>query len=228
MEKNYFIIIEGRQTGPLSIEELVRHGLTPESIVWREGLPDWTQARNLPELQSVLHPSLQEEESAFGGYAEPQATQTYGNFGQKQTDFGTDNTPRYGQQPPYGQPSCGQNGCEGYGNNQYGRPGYGIPPGRGYTPGPRPYNWMTAAIVATVLGALFSCIGMVFGIIAIVQASNANSAYARGDVYEGDRCNSQAKTWTIVTYCLTGLGVLFCLAMGLFSWTAAMTSLSAI
>ena len=111
-------------------------------------------------------------------YGQPQQP-----YGQPQQPYGQPQQP-YGQpQPPYGQP-------QPYGN-------------------PVPHtNWMPWAIVGTIVGALFSCIGMIFGIIGIVKANNANKAYAVGDETGGDMNNSSAKTMTIIALVLAGIGLI--------------------
>lgn len=50
----YYIIINGSQMGPYSKEELRIQGLSPDSIVWRQGLTDWVPAATLPELIDIL------------------------------------------------------------------------------------------------------------------------------------------------------------------------------
>ena len=51
MKKTYWIIAEGVQQGPFTLDELKqRSDLTPQTPVWREGMPDWTVAGLLPEL----------------------------------------------------------------------------------------------------------------------------------------------------------------------------------
>lgn len=67
---------------------------------------------------------------------------------------------------------------------------------------------MTAAIIGTIVGALFSCIGLIFGIIGINYAGKANNAYAIGDQINGASFNSTAKTMTIISYVLAGIGLL--------------------
>lgn len=69
------------------------------------------------------------------------------------------------------------------------------------------YNWMTWAIVGTILGFLFSCIGAIFGIIGIVNSNKANTAYNYGDYVTADSANSTAKTMTIIALVLGGLGL---------------------
>ncbi len=131
-------------------------------------------------------------------------------------------------QSPYQQPQAGPYPQSPYQHpqaNPYQQPYQQPYPGQ-YPPQPVNHtNWMTPAIIATVLGALFSCIGLIFGIIAITQASSANNAYARGDVYEGDRCNANAKTWTIVTYVLCGLGLIVGIISGFATFFSAIGGL---
>jgi Interferon-induced transmembrane protein/GYF domain 2 len=40
--------------GPFSVEELQDKNLTPDTLVWKEGLVDWVPARNLQDLQSLF------------------------------------------------------------------------------------------------------------------------------------------------------------------------------
>lgn len=51
----YYILNGSEQQGPYTIDQL-RGGVTPQTYVWREGLADWVQAINLPELSAVLLP----------------------------------------------------------------------------------------------------------------------------------------------------------------------------
>jgi hypothetical protein len=54
-----------------------------------------------------------------------------------------------------------------------------------------------------------SCIGMVFGIVAIVQANKANRYYAEGVQIAGDSANSTAKTMTIIGLVIAVIGLLY-------------------
>ena len=51
----YYILNGSEQQGPYTIDQL-RGRLTPQTYVWREGLADWIQAINLPELSGLLVP----------------------------------------------------------------------------------------------------------------------------------------------------------------------------
>ena len=50
----FHLIVNGKQEGPFSIEELSQRGITPESEVWAPGMADWMQAGDVPELTAVL------------------------------------------------------------------------------------------------------------------------------------------------------------------------------
>lgn len=54
MDKYYIIGDGNRQLGPFSADDLPKYGLTPESYVWKDGMPDWTQARHIPELMYII------------------------------------------------------------------------------------------------------------------------------------------------------------------------------
>ncbi len=69
-------------------------------------------------------------------------------------------------------------------------------------------NWLPWAIIGTVFGALFSCIGLIFGIIGIVNANKANRLYMMGDEVQGRIANSSARTMTIISLVLTVLGLI--------------------
>lgn len=103
---------------------------------------------------------------------------------------------QYGPQQPYGQQPYGQP----YGQQPYGQPPYGQPVVQ--------KNRLTLAIIATVLGALFSCIGLIFGIVAIVNANKATRYYQQGAFEAGDAANKTAKTNTIIALVLAGIGLI--------------------
>ena len=179
----YFIIEEGSQAGPFSPEELLSRGLTPESLVWTAGLPDWVAASTIPELTIIMNNAR------------------YGTPHQAPNDPSRPFNP-YGSMPgaelrqPQDSPEPHDPGC---------------PPFDPYSPNmPQPIphtNWLPWAIAATVAGAIFSCLGMIFGIIGIVKANKANSFYARGMAELGNAANSSARTMVIIGLVLAALGL---------------------
>lgn len=53
----YHIAVANQKQGPFTLEELKNQPLTPETLVWRTGMPSWVRADQIPELQ-VLSNSL--------------------------------------------------------------------------------------------------------------------------------------------------------------------------
>ena len=50
----YFMNKANKQVGPLSLDELKQKGITRETPVWREGMPNWVQAKDIPELHAYI------------------------------------------------------------------------------------------------------------------------------------------------------------------------------
>lgn len=51
-----FFIIDhnGQQAGPFSFDQLVQKGISPETLVWKQGMADWTPAWKVEGLRAVL------------------------------------------------------------------------------------------------------------------------------------------------------------------------------
>lgn len=51
-----FFIIDhnGQQAGPFNFDQLVQKGISPETLVWKQGMADWTPAWKVEELKAVL------------------------------------------------------------------------------------------------------------------------------------------------------------------------------
>ncbi|MDE6695254.1 MAG: GYF domain-containing protein [Muribaculaceae bacterium] len=178
MEKEYYIVVNDNREGPFSLAQLEERGIEPSTLVWTAGMADWARVDSVAELASILanRTRIDESESAFGSYAQPQ--QPYG-----------------GSQQPYAGQYQGQQ-FGGY-NNPNQMPGYSNPP----------TNWKTLAIIATVVGFLFSCIGGIVGIFAITNASKAENAMRYGDNITAANAWSTCKTLCIVSFVLSGLGL---------------------
>lgn len=52
---NYWIIVDNRQMGPLTLEEIRRMPLQRDTLVWHPGLPSWRQASFFPELADAIN-----------------------------------------------------------------------------------------------------------------------------------------------------------------------------
>lgn len=203
MNEQYFIIVDGQQKGPYPREVLRMQGMTPDTYVWREGMDGWAQASSMPELTALF---AEGQDSIFpNSEQQPQQQPQEAQYGPQQ--------PQYGQQPNYGaQQGYGQQPY--YGQQQYYGQQYGNPYQQNMGCNVRPHtNWLPWAIVSTVLNCIFSCIGIIFSIIGIVQASKANNLYQMGNNVEADAANSNAKVMTIISFVFAGLGVLVLISL---------------
>lgn len=54
MSRYYYINSQKQQAGPVEIPELMAAGLRPDTMVWCEGMANWTRADNVPELAKEL------------------------------------------------------------------------------------------------------------------------------------------------------------------------------
>ncbi|MDE6379518.1 MAG: GYF domain-containing protein [Muribaculaceae bacterium] len=91
MEKEYYIVEGDNRVGPLSMLQLAERGIEPSTLVWTAGMADWARADSVPELSHLLanRTRIDDQESAFGGYARPQEplkqpyqpSQQYGAYG---------------------------------------------------------------------------------------------------------------------------------------------------
>lgn len=184
MDTKFYIAVNGNQAGPFSFDQLASQNITPDTLVWFAGQPDWARASTIPQLQSLFSRPAQPYQQSGQGY----------------------------QQQPYQQPYQ-QPAQPVYGQQQYGQPIYQQQNNAGMSaPRTNWMTWAIVATVAGVLFG--GCLALIFGIIAINKASAANKAYAMGDVMTGDANNSSAKTWTIVSLCLDALGLLILIFYG--------------
>lgn len=54
--KKYFIRTDKGQEGPFSLEELTAKGLTSKTMIWFDGISNWTEANFIPELKDIATP----------------------------------------------------------------------------------------------------------------------------------------------------------------------------
>lgn len=213
MAEQYYMVVDEKTVGPFTLEEIKLHQrLTPETLVWKPGIDNWIPAREMPEFEMHFRSSSRfagndNFNTPNNGY--PQGDNFQGGFDRQEQPFhdqgGYNNQGSYNPNQGIYNPNPG-----GYNQNQ----GIYNPNPGGYPSGQRPSmrtNWLPWAIVATVVGFFTSCIGVIFGIIGIVQANKANTFYAQGMDREGDNANSNAKTMTIIGLVLAGLGLILLL-----------------
>ena len=172
----YYIAENGQQAGPFEPNELLLHGLTVNSLVWCEGMPNWVSASEVPELMALLS-------------GQP--------FNPGGMDMQMPQMPPVGGAPtglpttPYGPNTT---------NQPYAQPQYG-PSSNPMPQQPMPKNWFTESIIVTIISALCCCnpVALITGIIAIVKANGSKTKYMQGDVAGATTDGSSAKTWLLVT-----------------------------
>lgn len=182
-----YIHTNGSNMGPYSLEQLKGLGISPDTPVWYNGLPDWTPAGAAPATRELFFAPSPDKAIVP---AEPSAE--------------AQPAPAPGESAP---PVPG--GQQGYNPNQgyYGGQGYN-PQGYPYGPGQQgpPPSYLAWAIISTL------CCCIPFGVVAIVYASKVNSLWARGDMYGAQKASERAQLWTILAIVL-GLLANFFLAI---------------
>jgi len=90
---NYFLADGSVQKGPFPVEQLIAQGLKRDTLVWREGMPQWQRAETVPDL-AVLFTGYQQTQQ----YVPPPPPPAGGGFAQPPHAGGFQPTP--GQFPP--------------------------------------------------------------------------------------------------------------------------------
>ena len=54
MKPYFFLDKNNQQQGPVQPERLAENGVTPQTLVWTEGMTDWAPAETIAELQPFL------------------------------------------------------------------------------------------------------------------------------------------------------------------------------
>jgi uncharacterized RDD family membrane protein YckC len=94
MNQNYYIAINGQQQGPFTLDELRTKSIQRDTLVWTEGLDNWTKAEYLPflkdELRAVPPPLPQLEVKSTTFQAIPPLPSTQSESVQQGKYFGYD------------------------------------------------------------------------------------------------------------------------------------------
>lgn len=60
----YYIVKSDMRLGPFTLDELRQQGISADTLVWHKGMPDWKEARAVPELAAIAAPEPQEVASS--------------------------------------------------------------------------------------------------------------------------------------------------------------------
>lgn len=215
----YYIIHNDKQYGPMEVPELVNYGLSAKSMVWAAGMPAWVEAEKIDEIRQFI-------ENAEPKYMVVRNNQQYGPFAVSELRrqgispdtlvwkegmeawlpagqvedfkyiFQAATPPPFAQQPPQYSYAPGSNYASGSGqcsNPQLQR---------------EISNLRTWAIVAIIAGFIVSCIGGIFGIVALSKLNNAQDFLYNDAEIMAHGAYSSAKTWLIVAACCIVLGII--------------------
>lgn len=106
----YFILINNQQQGPYTLDELRSRNITSATLVWREGMADWTPAWKVAELVSLFHADAADNAQTTpppapsAGAAQQGASATQGGASSQQAGAGSS----YAQQAAQGRYNTNQ------------------------------------------------------------------------------------------------------------------------
>lgn len=186
----YYIAENGQQSGPFEPSELLAHGLTVNSLVWCEGMPNWTSASQVPELMALLS-----GQTFNPGNIDAQLPQMPPMGGQTQLP----------QAPPFNPQQTTQPTTYGTPNQPYAPPQYG--PSNNQPQNMMPKTWLTESIIATVVCSLCcgaSFITLITGVIAIFNANGVKTKFNSGDYAGANKKSASARLWMMIT---CGIGI---------------------
>lgn len=173
----YWIIVDKRHAGPYTAEQLVNAGLRDDTLVWCEGLAEWTPATQIAELAAMMR--MRDNTAAEDRPAETEATEP-AEQPQAETQPATHTAaPEPPRQP---QPEYRQ---QAYEPRQQAPAAYVTPDE------PCPPAYIAWSVIATLM-----CCTIV-GIPAIIFSSMTKSAWYRGDIAKAKRYSELAQ-WFII------------------------------
>ncbi len=200
MTMKYYIAENGQPAGPFEPNELLAHGLTVNSLVWCEGMPNWLSASQVPELAAVL--GVQSINVGTPGSVNVQLPQT-----PPMGETPLPQVPPFGGQQPTQPTTYGTPYGQGQPNQPYAPPQYGPSTTNQPSRNVMPKTWLTESIAATVVSSLccgVPFIGLIPGIIAIFMAMGVKSKFNSGDIDGANRKSASAKKWLLIT---VGVGI---------------------
>ena len=214
---NYWVVIDRKKIGPLTLEETLRMPLTPQSYVWHSGLPTWVRAEEVGELAPMFASAPSPSATNINKEAEEGAdamltVEQEMALGELQPD--ADSTPEEElltaesaedeqRDLSQGTPEPEESEATPTENHRPAAPMLPPPPPP-YRPAPpihtvsdgRPQRppsylgWCVASII---------CCCMITGIIGVISAARVNPLYDRGQYVEAQKASERAELWLIIS-----------------------------
>lgn len=69
----YWIIVDGKAQGPYGVADMVSRGVTPATLVWRQGMTEWVPASTVRELAEYFPADVREvaDDASSLGFSTP-------------------------------------------------------------------------------------------------------------------------------------------------------------
>lgn len=179
----FYLNARNEQKGPIAVDRFPQAGITPDTLVWTQGMETWERAAAVPELRQWFetHPtptshsdappsdeSPSTEDNPCNPSANPQTSRQTSGTGRQQTFNSSNGGPSYGN--PYASSSR---------------------PDQPYFL-PCPPTYLVWAIFATL------CCCLPLGIVAIVKASEVRNLYTRGLYDQALIASADAQKWCLL------------------------------
>lgn len=201
----YWIIVEDRHAGPFSAQQLVDTGLTPDTLVWHEGLPDWTRAANIPEIMQCLEQRSVAEAQARQELVEQarrdEELRLQAEEAEHREAMLRQQEEEARRQAMAAETLAGENACE----QPPAQPGCCRPVQQAVpsvSVAAQPVEPCPPAYIAwSIIATLLCC--TIVGIPAIIFASMTKSAYYKGDLAKAKRYSELAQ-WLIIASIVLG------------------------
>lgn len=186
----YHVVINGEAKGPFTAREVAELGINSETLVWHQGLENWTAASTVPEVMTAIMTVNAEKASAMPPLPQSQPAQI---TSQTEPQVTASVNESIEPMPSEAKPSTEQENVEESASQPAPTPQPAPAPTPTPTPQPsqqhahhtpyyspqqatlnnRPYNFLTMAIIAIIL--FFP-----LGIPAIIKASSVNRLWNQG------------------------------------------------
>ena len=167
MNSYYYLDAANQQQGPLDGNLLPSKGVTAQTLVWANGMAEWTPDPVLEVELAQAAGQVAELQPLFVAQPAPQPA--------PQPAYQQPAQPAYQQpQPAYQQPQP---------QPAYQQPAAGAPA--------KPDNYLVWAILSTI------CCCLVTGIISIVYSTKVDGLYAAGQYAEAQAAAKSAKNWAL-------------------------------
>ena len=209
----YWIYLNEQKRGPYSLGGLMTITIPPTTLVWREGLSEWVEAKELEELaplfnrpEAVQPPPFVAETVEGPKYEEASTADEEPTIVEDAEETSEESTVENSENETTEQPE------EDYAEYEEESTSTATPPhftSTSYDSPQQPNSEVPASsepmpecppsyLVWAILSTLCCC--QIFGIIAIFFAANVKPKYNRGD-YEGAKKNSErAALWVILSF----------------------------